>query len=793
MRKVFALSAAVLGLASCQTDPDTTVVEGGDEVNFELSVDVTELTTRAGDSATAPQAGRNSAYGAIDYLQGSATGDDCIDWSDVDLRYSLEVYDVDPTGTYGDDYAPVKDRQVVIVDEYQPVSFDLRLVPNRNYHFVVFADFVAQGATNNASLEVQQPLGLRHTIGATLKDITIKDDGINDEAADAYFATKDITISNPMAHSMVLTRPYAKMRVVTTDLATLNLNVEPGKVVVEYDGYHPNAFNALTGAVSGSYNTKSYEYTYPASACKVIDATHTGLSTYLYNEGYDSYTSYGTVSADGVERHTHMTLFTDYMLANNEQTPVGLTLSVYDKGGNLIKETDLNTDIPVQRNHLTTIVGNMLTMATQIDVTINDNFANANDLTDEPYYVQVWDGKSVSEPTLDATTQTYSITKPSELAWLATADANTLAGKSIVLTQDLDLNNEYWTPIGTSDNLFSGTLDGNGKTIYNLATGGDNAALIAYADQGATIKNLTLENVDISSTKYAAGVVCNGETGVTIDNVKVSGTISATSYAAGICHNADGVTITNCQNDATVTANRAAGIASWLTGTNTVINNVVNNGDITATWGAAGIVNRLEGKISNAANNGDISSTNAEPASGVVCILVGNCSLEYCYNYGDVTSHKDDPNASAAGILGQTPGATATLAYCANYGTITAEQCYAAGIAYSLYGTINASYCYNKGAISGADGAGGIAPKAQYGSGDTANYCLNAGSVTSSNGLVYQASNNNVSCFYYNGAGELLNVSDNSLANTNDALNVLDGGTDANFFTLDNGTITVIE
>lgn len=793
MRKVFALSAAVLGLASCQTDPDTTVVVGSDEVNFQLAVDVTELSTRAGDSASAPQAGRNSAYGAIDYLQGSATGDDCIDWSDVDLRYSLEVYDVDPTGAYGDDYTPIKDRQVIIVDEYQPVSFDLRLVPNRDYHFVVFADFVAQGATNNAALDVQQTLGLRHNIGATLKDITIKDDGINDEASDAYFATKNITISNPMAHSMVLTRPYAKVRVVTTDLATLNLNVEPGKVVVEYDAYSPNTFNALTGAVSGTYNQKSYEYTYPASVCKVVDDAHTGLSTYLYNEGYDNYTSYGEISADGVKRHTHMTLFTDYMLANNEQTPIGLTLSVYDKSGNLIKETDLNTDIPVQRNHLTTIIGNMLTMATQIDVTINDNFANANDITEPPYYVQVWDGKSVSEPVLDTTTQTYAITKPSELAWLATADATTLAGKNIVLTEDIDLNNEYWTPIGTADNLFSGTLDGNGKTIYNLATGGDNAALIAYADQGATIKNLTLENVTIDSTKYAAGVVCNAESGVTIDNVRVSGTINATSYAAGICHNADGVTITNCQNDATVTANRAAGIASWITGANTVVDNVVNNGDITGNWGAAGIANRMEGAISNATNNGEISSSESEPASGIVCIILGACDFEYCYNYGDVRSMKENANASAAGILGQTPGSTATLAYCANFGNITAEQSYAAGIAYSLYGTINASYCYNKGAIAGANGAGGIAPKAQYGSGDKANYCLNGGVITSSNGIAYQASNNNVSCFYYNGAGELLNVSDNSLANTNDALSVLDGGTDANFFELDNGTITVIE
>ena len=793
MRKVFALGALVLGLASCQTDPDAITPIGDGEIDFQFSVDVAELTTRAGDAANTPQAGRNSAYGAIDYLQGSQTGDDCVDWSEVDLRYSLEIYDVDPSGAYGDSFMPVKDRQVAIVDEYTPATFKMRIIPNRAYHFVVFADFVPQGASNNPSIEVQEYLGLRHNIGTTLKDITIKDDAINDELADAYFASKNITITSPAALGMVLTRPYSKVRVVATDIADLNLNVDPGKVVVEFDSYHPSTFNALTGAISGSYDQKSYEYTYATTVGKVVDGNNTGLSTYIYNEGYDSYASYGTVSADGMKRHTRMTLFTDYILATDEQTPIGFSVSVYDKSNGLIKETVFNTDIPIQRNYLTTVIGNVLTSSTEINVTINDNFANANNLEDEPYYVQIWDGTSVSEPALDTTTQTYTITKPSELAWLASVDTDQLANKTILLAEDIDLNNEYWTPIGTSDKPFNGTFDGNGKTIYELATGGDYAAFIAYTGTNAEVKNLTLKDVNISSTKYAAGAVCVADAGTTIDNVSVSGTISATSYAAGICHNAEDVTITNCHNDATITANRAAGIASWLSGANTVLDNVSNNGDITATWGAAGIANRMQGAISNAVNNGKITSSNAEPASGVVCILIGACNFEYCYNYGNVTTHKDDPNASAAGILGQTPSATTTLKYCANYGTITAEQCYAAGIAYSLYGNVNASYCYNNGTISGAYGAGGIAPKAQFGDGDKANYCLNAGVITSSNGLVYQASNNNVSCFYYDGSNTLLNVNDNTAVTTDDAMPLLNGGADANFFELDNGIITVIE
>ena len=208
------------------------------------------------------------------------------------------------------------------------------------------------------------------------------------------------------------------------------------------------------------------------------------------------------VSADGIKRHTHMTLFTDYILADDVQRAINFTMTVYDKADGVIKTTTFSTDIPLQRNYLTTLVGNVLTLSSQVDITIVDNFANG--VTDEPYYQEIWDGVTVTEPALDAATQTYSISKASELAWLATADD--LSGKTILLEEDIDLNNELWTPIGTADNLFDGTLDGNGKTIYNLSVGGDNAALIAYADAGAVVKNLTLENVDINSTKYAAAV-----------------------------------------------------------------------------------------------------------------------------------------------------------------------------------------------------------------------------------------------------------------------------------------------
>ena len=177
------------------------------------------------------------------------------------------------------------------------------------------------------------------------------------------------------------------------------------------------------------------------------------------------------------------------------------------------------------------------------------------------------------------------------------------------------------------------------------------------------------------------------------------------------------------------------------------------------------------------------------PAGGVVAVQLANAMYSYCYNHGDVKSIADDPNASAAGILAQT-STTAKLNYCANYGEITAEQSYAGGIAYSLYGTTNVSYCYNEGQVNGADGAGAIAPKAQYGTDDKANYCLNAGEVSSTNGTVYLGSNKNNSCYYYNGES-LHNVTGDAIVTTEEAIANLNGGDDDEFFSIENGKIVV--
>ena len=316
-----ALLALVLGMASCQKDFAPGFLSEG-EVGVKLSVVAPDLLTATRTDGDA-KANLDSAYGAIDYLDGSVAGDDRFDWNDVDLRYSLEVYDAE------DLEEPIKDRMVIIKDKYEPVMFDLRLIPGREYQFAIFADFVPQGeAAKVVDYSAQGDLGLRHTIGDYLTDITIKQgvDALNDEIADAYFKSFKYTPDDNTYNSVkdiVLTRPYAKLRVVATDLADLNLNVHPKYVTVKYDSevVIPTTFNAVTGSIDGDKAVEKktlpeFEY---------VDFIRDNRSNHTYNADNDAKT---TIADNGAVRASHLTLFTDYILAvGGEHTPIMLFFS----------------------------------------------------------------------------------------------------------------------------------------------------------------------------------------------------------------------------------------------------------------------------------------------------------------------------------------------------------------------------------------------------------------------------------------------------------------------------------
>ena len=530
MRKFLALAALVLGLASCQQEFNGVAQLGG-EVDFQLKVDAAELATRAGAYGGDDQNNAyDSAFGAIDYLQaGNGVDEHRVDWTEVDLRYSLEVYDAGADYSNTKDVKPVKDRMVKIVDAYEPVVFDLRLVPGRNYHFVVFADFVPNGASNDPNVAYQSTLGIHHTIVNDLRSIQIKDDAINDERCDAYFATKEVRVENQALNTgdIVLQRPYGKLRVIATDLAELNLNVDPGRVEVTYTAQHPQEFNAVTGNVTGFVDG---DYGFSSTYNELYkDVDKGGLANHFYNAGYDSGSDvYSTVNADGVKRHTHMTLFTDYILGSNtlgEQTPVQFTMTVYDKANNPIKTTQFNTTIPIERNHLTTIVGNVLTSATEITVTIDDNFANANDpIEDNDYYqVVVTDGYEL----VKAAMEQYKVIMDGDITLTAEdfvkyfAEVNTRAAQTSYTFPNgtqIDLNGYTLTIVNDSNEQPLIVVEED-KTLNIVDNSNEGTGAVVVEGTGAAIENngtLNIEGGCISGNNNGTPVIeNNGEVNIT--------------------------------------------------------------------------------------------------------------------------------------------------------------------------------------------------------------------------------------------------------------------------------------
>ena len=113
--------------------------------------------------------------------------------------------------------------------------------------------------------------------------------------------------------------------------------------------------------------------------------------------------------------------------------------------------------------------------------------------------------------------------------------AGQTVGNTYELTDDLDLSGVAWTPAGGLDSYsgtaFKGTFDGMGHTISNLTCTDTHAKYATAALFGATasyavIKNLTLTNVNIHSTHYAAAFVAyEGSENyyTTIENCHVKG------------------------------------------------------------------------------------------------------------------------------------------------------------------------------------------------------------------------------------------------------------------------------
>ena len=250
--------------------------------------------------------------------------------------------------------------------------------------------------------------------------------------------------------------------------------------------------------------------------------------------------------------------------------------------------------------------------------------------------------------------KTYNVTSADGLlAWNEAVQKDMTL--NCTLADNIDLTGIDWTPIGKDDNkAYTGTFDGNGKTITGLTVTGSNeyAGLFGFIGPGGTVQNVVLEGVQITSDNssgYAGGVAGYCYRG-TLENCSVSGSVSGSGSSSGSSSDVGGVvgyqlvgSITGCSSSATVKGmNRAGGVVG-----------VTNNGAILTACYATGDV--------TVENDG----TSYACAGGIVGMNGGNSTLTACYAAGNV-SGKGSGTIHVGGAVGE------------NYGTLTA--CYWSGL-----------------------------------------------------------------------------------------------------------------
>ena len=141
-----------------------------------------------------------------------------------------------------------------------------------------------------------------------------------------------------------------------------------------------------------------------------------------------------------------------------------------------------------------------------------------------------------------------------------------------VLTADIDMTGEGWTPIGDTNDGYTGTFDGNGHKISKLVcerTGDKQVSgLFAQLMENSVVKNLGMEDgVFTSSTSTAGAVAAKSNLGKVI-NCWNSGKVTAHDYAGGIVGSSKGW-IESCKNSGSIKEmwglGRSGGIAGEQT------------------------------------------------------------------------------------------------------------------------------------------------------------------------------------------------------------------------------------
>ena len=542
MKKILLFASALAGLflaGSCQKE------------NFESAGNTVSFTVEAPGAIATKAIADGKNVNEVHYA--------------VYKTHSGVDYSIDDSGTIDGPLA-----QGVVPMENKRASIDFDLLQDQEFTVIFWAQVKDAG---------HYELGDLRTIKVATSVMG------NDETRAAFYARYDFSTYEHKDHVVTLKRPFAQLNLLTTaesltpvqtgQTQGYTIDVKKSEVVV---AGLADTFNTLTGLAPEPEGDPKFVF-------QMADTPEEqGQETLVVNGKAYHYVSM------------------NYFFVPQDEKLVDIKYTVSTDKGDIKNEI---ISVPVKENYRTNIIGNLLTKESTFEIFVDANF-------DGQELVQVWDGREVSMPVVNKAGE-YEISFASELAWLAAAVNGTLPvtemeqiesvapqgfkGVTFKLVEDIDLEGALWTPIGNHsyDRMFAGTFDGNGHVISNLVVNNaDNAGLFGELC-GATIKNVTIENFNLTADHYAGAIVGWVEVGATptfVQNCIVrKGEITVNvnnkdlgDKAGSIVGFAHGGTYTNnTASEVVIKGYRdLGGIAGHLQSNGVVSNNKVNNVTIIA-------------------------------------------------------------------------------------------------------------------------------------------------------------------------------------------------------------------
>ena len=238
----------------------------------------------------------------------------------------------------------VDGSQAVETVSNKQATVSFQLVKGQTYNFV----FWAQNPNATAGAVVFNP-----ETGKVSVDYTkIK---ANDESLDAFTAhVNNLTVTGAIAQDVTLKRPWAQVNYGSAQAdwdAAVAAGITVAKSKVTVNNVY-KTLNALTGEVEGTAETADI-----ALAANTIPASATTSRTLTV-----SGTNYKYIGLN-------------YLLVGNEgeQSLIKADLEIQKESGEVINALTFS-NVPVQRNYRTNIVGNLLTSQVQFNITLDSNY-----------------------------------------------------------------------------------------------------------------------------------------------------------------------------------------------------------------------------------------------------------------------------------------------------------------------------------------------------------------------------------------------------------------------------------